>query len=1425
MPFSFSKENAEAALNKIFDSSHRTEDEPNTVYGAALHYFEAYIGATGDDGYDITDFKITKTTKYNQVSSKEYYLYYSGKIITPKGINLDTSYLPVTNNEFESRYGYSVQMTKLEKNADGEYTYEATLHVKDASPSKLVVPTSKEDKIEAAKYLELKIQTGVIRDILVIKPLSGAQLQRLLLYDKGTRSLTVFFGPDATDEYCGDEGKLDATALQTCEDEAKANPPSFGSDGVVANDSSATCNYKLYRQCCSIVDEGSYPASFFNICTNSCSYNTLGSVCGFVEYSSRKNDQATLYHVREGYKTIAASGSHQFQKNINICAANVGNYAAATTETAKKAFKKNDGAGNSLNVEAYEGNKYCQVTCREEWDMTMGSFGSYMGAEAVRAGGSFQLDKADLFIRGDRYCYTSYLDTSSGSQYYQDMKGYASDQYDAFDKYSKASHEYTDLTEADTTLTDAFGDNSGGSVTKISATGGSTSGGLTGAQACKQWTKVTYYARNTATQNWCPSGQTLDSKKCYEITDSDVPEDGCPSDAPEVNVGTADSPSYKCRKTTYKGEAEYTFTWKDGEDVGYECTSKSARYQGCGTNSNCHSTSSAPTGYGKTDYYKGKATSDIQFYGHFQLTGNYSDGKCAAGEYVDHSGECHTYGSHAADAVCSITVKQTEGGPDEIKCTYGGLSTATYTAETENLVDKINKKSIGKKNLESGMKMSTAGTSTFVGKYYSDLKTALEAEMVTNRATIADAESSMQSAANQWYQCQNFVLYTSNYTGTKLNDTLNLADYGLSSSFTALGSTGSVVKISTSFDPKVSYYYDEQEYMQLLSEEEKFGTGIQGNVLERNDYKNTAVYKGVSELDVKASEKNEFFNPSYPNAHLGTSIPVELALNASELESDSVTDSEKNNELNISKKSYRFMSSDSVWTGENARTYGDSASSSTPTLASDWTIKVCTIGGYDADNAGSTTPYSSVTNTSYSWDKGGCYNVPLYYYSNVNYIERSVSNSSFFKNKGDWYSKGNAFTTHGDVLESSSDAVSAIQVYNSFHGTDVSATDPEELKLWHLLGSKNIFPVSITTPRNLYKYTYKFSQIGSYNQKEKSTTNSVGRLMGNDNSVFRSNSRTCFYEVIEALCKCCGDESYNHIVTIIETVDSNVTTRYATNHEDQLGKIMSDDEKISTSNQGQIGFFNTVSSLANLSAISDTTGGERALAANWTDTAVFNYNGYNRYVTNKGDVAQKAIEAVGEEIYSPTYSAEYAYTLTPEAIAFIRQDNKITSYGVTFDSNHVKMYGKAKVATDGSSDDITSDTTTAVSMNKEITFEHFGSIFLEETVAGYAKPDSDDGTFKNLNLASKKDVCYINEDSEVTGKDGGTIASTIKQKMNEGCRWVDYLENDGTAVANYMDDYYEGNSNCDAISDDDSGLKNVCKADYRVQSTFRLAFK
>ena len=125
---------------------------------------------------------------------------------------------------------------------------------------------------------------------------------------------------------------------------------------------------------------------------------------------------------------------------------------------------------------------------------------------------------------------------------------------------------------------------------------------------------------------------------------------------------------------------------------------------------------------------------------------------------------------------------------------------------------------------------------------------------------------------------------------------------------------------------------------------------------------------------------------------------------------------------------------------------------------------------------------------------------------------------------------------------------------------------------------------------------------------------------------------------------------------------------------------------------------------------------------------------------------------------------------------------------------------------------------------QDITFQHYGSVFLETVANKYYKEDSNDGTFKNLNLASKSKVCALDEKSEVGASvNGKNVAAAISKKMeHEDCRWVDYIENDGSADKHYMDSYYGGAKDCSSLS---GTSKNTCEADSGVQSSFRLAFK
>ena len=57
-------------------------------------------------------------------------------------------------------------------------------------------------------------------------------------------------------------------------------------------------------------------------------------------------------------------------------------------------FDRFDDAGNQLNVTEFEDNQYCEVTCKEDWQITMDSFGNYAGDKAVAAGNKELAEKS-----------------------------------------------------------------------------------------------------------------------------------------------------------------------------------------------------------------------------------------------------------------------------------------------------------------------------------------------------------------------------------------------------------------------------------------------------------------------------------------------------------------------------------------------------------------------------------------------------------------------------------------------------------------------------------------------------------------------------------------------------------------------------------------------------------------------------------------------------------------------------------------------------------------------------------------------------------------------------------------------------------------------------------------------------------------------
>ena len=403
----------------------------------------------------------------------------------------------------------------------------------------------------------------------------------------------------------------------------------------------------------------------------------------------------------------------------------------------------------------------------------------------------------------------------------------------------------------------------------------------------------------------------------------------------------------------------------------------------------------------------------------------------------------------------------------------------------------------------------------------------------------------------------------------------------------------------------------------------------------------------------------------------------------------------------------------------------------------------------------------------HGWLGGGCYEYDLRYVK-AHYVKSSLANSSFYRNKGIWYMGPNDTREHGDTLKEAWANAS-----KRTGGPSYANEDPRNWSLFYgTLGydndikyNYNVFPVSITTPRNLYEYTYRFAQIGDYFDK-----NETGRVMGKGaSSIISVNSRTCFYEVVEDICLCCGDPLVTYTYDN-PNVEETITPEEFIQDNDGY------DYKMSTGSGsgGVLGFSTSTVSLSDLNTSSD-----RQLGGNWTNKAAFYYAGA-KLSTNKGAVALKEIEDQGEKVYAN--DAEYSYILKPAALAAIRDYNDTYGYGVNFDT--LTIYGRSSIQPVGTCDSspetcywTTSDETT---MNNYVAnFSHYGSKFLEDFNDILNLDYNAFGGYTNL--TSYDNVCVLVRDDNVDN-----VVSQLNRLKGKGCRWVDYIEVVDDSVATLL---------------------------------------
>ncbi len=1412
-----------------------------------------------------------------------YTINYKGTITAPTGAT-------ATMSTCRNPGAYGVQCIKNEFREISEesnrktYYYDVTIKVADA---KVVQPPT---TVEQEKDLSFQIEYSGGHDLVnafIASPYNGTDnVQRMLIISTSNPKIYVYFSvvPDTCDMEILKTRKPNCTIsgsedCNKCSDKDECNA-SIASGSFNANlfKAAGCCKYEL--------DETSY--IYKSICSADCTSSTLTSVCN---YTASGDKGADFYEINEGSKYIGDDASKKavYEDNIGTCIVDVQDYyvndEANALESIKNTdlFTKYDDGDNLINVEAYKNNRYCQVTCEEDWEFSMDSFGNFIGNDAVAAGTYFQIVNNDMFMGAKRTCYTTFINYDRFMANIVDLSNLVVAEYN---KYSEWSHVWTDIDEQKTAgyLTSQ---NSSDTLNYFDGSDGivcveyfdecpdNTIGSLL---TSSSYDKYDYYYNGTDLSTSCKSINysgigTVTSSRCETPED----EDGAwYSDAsPTLVRGTGqNAPADTSNKSTTRCDFFRTYcddggikssngntgdaheTYSDGKchyNV-YEARKSTSRtrdeeprptktcaegvtgpcYDSCpdgwyasgsicyqyvcddedyptmiGTKcyASCHSITNPETGgsvssslvygdnkkcyisvstgthtkhvqslpkykytplrcktWGKVYDYSLKTENDIETLNKDNEDIYYStvekDPVDLAGKASDGTGDNNTQNEHkdgtdvkgyygkefyydcnitaatvALGAVgssgCSETKDYIFGADSTIICSDGNYSTATGTnerfCEAGGGADYDDKNNDADKDTTDYHDNSKA-FDFMTDKALEEAKNTLDG----HRSQMTSYQSRIYSHAKDIFNCQHFQLHNrtdDSIVGRKNNDVPEDTIMGMKSSY---------IKINTDFDPTGSYTYDEDFFMERVDKD---------NILVQYTEKNDAVF-GSEGAYANASGEQKDAKIITPSGEVDT----KLSRNFIET---------------------FYYNPEFPWNGteneEEIKAYHQDSSKVTSPERSSKQIVLCSIGveskgtGYATGKDGAVIPFAATAATP-EWLGGRCFEVTVDY-KKVHYVKSSISNSSYYKNKGNWYVRGGDSKIHGEDI---SDAISKFNRIQPEGYVKDYVNNNEEYKRWSRLGSFNVFPISMATPRNLYQYTYTFGNIGSYFNGD------LGRIMGTEKSIIQNNTRTCFYEVFEEVCLCCG-----YRIEPGDLVESFVN-KYGGNINEG-----SDISAAGGGTSGTISFYTNSVSLGNIGLGRD----DSTLGSNWSVDSPFMYNGDDSLKTDKGHQLKENIEYTGENIYAR--EAEYKYFLTPDTLKQIRSYNDANGYDLNLDK--MIVYDVSMIACDGTSN--SSDCEYSGSMNdKEKTetmnFQHYGSKFLVGDIdGGYSINLVNEGSIKNSN----DKVCAILD----TDYDKDYDISTL---INSGCRWVDYIETDN-------DNYYNPTSKQDE------------------EKWFRLAFK
>ncbi len=1360
---------AEAALDAGFsnwrsDYSHAKQEVINIIVYMSKPVGEGGSGNDAAEGFERT----VDSPVVNMTGTNSYTITYTGTITLASGAYIDSSAgdgLLCPGNTSLNKYGIdgcSSQISSLANAADSRSMISYTVSF-NVDTTKLKIPTTKDEEKELS--FRLKYSGGSIAENIFIAQAESSTdvLQRMLIFNTSSPDLLIYFKPYTNNCDLPILNPANCTGPDNCD------LPTFNAE-----------LFKASECCKDILDETSY--LYMNVCSAKCTTSTMQSIC---RYNASNIGQADIYEVKEGseYNGSATGEGSGYQNAIGTCVVNVtdtyrndgGGAVNFSAPGSQADFVKYDDNKNVINVDAYKDNRYCQVTCKEDWDFTMDSFGNYVGENAVAAGTYFQIINNDMFIGGKRTCYTTYIDYD---HFMRNLVKLSEQIIDNYNRFSEHSHIWTDIGEKRDKDDVTFKKTSEAEDTIIRNE--APDGGIKNTNhVCVQ-----YHDYCSSSDSGASTGRNFfwndSANSCVALrpnngscptpirNSSYYEEDGKYSESPTNKDGDGkndynngiecDYVTYSCTSGTfYNGHtkckvyigaascpagatAPCTKTCSSGVKIGDSCynivdaVKKSTTHSIDKTDSNkvdqtpllCKTYGYAynyelktTTGYeanvGTDKYYTGTISDEQR---QIKLEGNQTDVTYnAVPEY-----ECvvtaasyrpNLNGGETGKNSCKFKT-ETSSPKDKYGDTYDDKDYGSDPYCTK-IID-VNGEKFCDSEFPSGIEDKNKAYETIK----KELQDAAQNHMDNYKVALISLYDDVYDHAKDMHDCQHFQLHNSSDDNAEEERSQNTIQTD-----TILGMSRDYVKIITKFDPAISYTYDEDAFMTILGED---------NIMEMYDEKNDAAYGG--------SEGSYFRN---------TNAEQQVTVKSNGVDEEMY--------LYRNKLEAHYYNPNGIWQAERdkqkVRDYEDSEETDVDQKNQEKKITFCIVGTTASNTNNSGMHKAFASGDIYKWVGGNCYTAPVDYVK-AHYVKSSIANSSFYKNKGYWYARSSDVKEHGDDLSN------ALENGNKRNGVNYRVNDRDERRRWSIMGSYNVFPISMDTPRNLYQYTYTFGSVGSFKD------GTLGRIMGSSTAIIQLNKRTCFYEVFEEVCLCCGEEVTIHYDGEDEDLTDDFLGSQNAYKPEGSDKTPGSGNKVILNTDGTLSFATSTSSLGNLTSFESG----RQVASNWRENTPFMYNGNNKLTTDKGQELKEEIEVKGETVYADT--PEYAYYLTPSTLTAIREYNDEFGYDVNY--NNLKVYGRYSIAPiqDGgtcTSPESCSWTTSEERMDNEImNFQHYGSTFLEgfmnDYKAGY-----------DTNLSSydmDANTCFVKSDFNQ-----GEIEDVVR---NNRCRWVDYIDTTNTYI-------------------------------------------